>query len=223
MGSLNNEIMQKIEKTIKNLKANKMDAYFCENKDDACKFVKSLIKKGDVISSGGSVTLKETGVYDIITSSDYNYLDRAAEGITPEQVEEVYRKTFCADAYFASSNAITENGELYNVDGNSNRVAAILYGPKSVILVCGYNKIVKNIDEAINRVKTVAAPSNTIRLNIDAPCSKLGKCISADKQDAELCSGCKSDRRICCNYVVCAQQRHKDRIKVIIIGEKYGY
>ena len=135
----------------------------------------------------------------------------------------MYRKTFSADAYFASSNAITENGELYNVDGNSNRVAAILYGPASVILVCGYNKIVKNIDEAIDRVKRVAAPGNTIRLNIDAPCSKLGKCISADKEDAELCSGCKSDRRICCNYVVCAQQRHKDRIKVIIIGEEYGY
>lgn len=223
MSALTNETKLRIEKTIKNLKANKMDAYYCKNKTDACNLVKTLIKKGDIISSGGSVTLKQTGVYDIITSSDYNYLDRTAEGLTPEQVEEVYRKTFSADAYFASSNAITENGELYNVDGNSNRVAAILYGPASVILVCGYNKIVKNIDEAIDRVKRVAAPCNTIRLNIDAPCSKLGKCISADKEDAELCSGCKSDRRICCNYVVCAQQRHKDRIKVIIIGEEYGY
>lgn len=196
MNALSNETKLKIEKTIKNLKANKMDAYYCDNKEDACNLVKTLIKKGDVISSGGSVTLKETGVYDIITSSD---------------------------VYFASSNAITENGELYNVDGNSNRVAAILYGPKSVILVCGYNKIVKNIDEAIDRVKRIAAPSNTIRLNIETPCGKTGKCITADKEGAELCSGCKSDRRICCNYVVCAQQRHKDRIKVIIIGEKYGY
>lgn len=223
MNALSNETKLKIEKTIKNLKANKMDAYYCDNKEDACDLVKTLIKKGDVISSGGSVTLKETGVYDIITSSDYKYLDRAAEGITPEEVEEVYRKTFSSDVYFASSNAITENGELYNVDGNSNRVAAILYGPKSVILVCGYNKIVKNIDEAIDRVKRIAAPSNTIRLNIETPCGKTGKCITADKEGAELCSGCKSDRRICCNYVVCAQQRHKDRIKVIIIGEKYGY
>ena len=203
MNALSNETKLKIEKTIKNLKANKMDAYYCDNKEDACNLVKTLIKKGDVISSGGSVTLKETGVYDIITSSDYKYLDRAAEGITPEEVEEVYHKTFSSDVYFASSNAITENGELYNVDGNSNRVAAILYGPKSV--------------------KRIAAPSNTIRLNIETPCGKTGKCITADKEGAELCSGCKSDRRICCNYVVCAQQRHKDRIKVIIIGEKYGY
>ena len=207
MNALSNETKLKIEKTIKNLKANKMDAYYCDNKEDACNLVKTLIKKGDVISSGGSVTLKE----------------RAAEGITPEELEEVYHKTFSSDVYFASSNAITENGELYNVDGNSNRVAAILYGPKSVTLVCGYNKIVKNIDEAIDRVKRIAAPSNTIRLNIETPCGKTGKCITADKEGAELCSGCKSDRRICCNYVVCAQQRHKDRIKVIIIGEKYGY
>ena len=109
MNALSNETKLKIEKTIKNLKANKMDAYYCDNKEDACNLVKTLIKKGDVISSGGSVTLKETGVYDIITSSDYKYLDRAAEGITPEEVEEVYRKTFSSDVYFASSNAITEN------------------------------------------------------------------------------------------------------------------
>ena len=94
MNALSNETKLKIEKTIKNLKANKMDAYYCDNKEDACNLVKTLIKKGDVISSGGSVTLKETGVYDIITSSDYKYLDRAAEGITPEEVEEVYHKTF---------------------------------------------------------------------------------------------------------------------------------
>lgn len=223
MSNLNQETKLRIEKTVKNLKANNMDAYFCENKQDACELVKTLIKKGDVISSGGSVTLKETGVYDIITSSDYNYLDRSAEGLTKEQIEEVYRKTFSADAFFASSNAITENGELYNVDGNSNRVAALLYGPKNVILVCGYNKIVRNIDEAVDRVKRIAAPSNTVRLNIDTPCGKTGRCISADNENAELCSGCKSERRICCNYVICAQQRHKDRIKVIIIGEEYGY
>lgn len=223
MSNLSKETKQRIEKTVKNLKANNMDAYFCENKQDACELVKTLIKKGDVISSGGSVTLKQTGVYDIITSSDYNYLDRSAEGLTKEQIEEVYRKTFSADAFFASSNAITENGELYNVDGNSNRVAALLYGPKNVILVCGYNKIVQNIDEAVDRVKRIAAPSNTVRLNIDTPCGKTGRCISTDNENAELCSGCKSERRICCNYVICAQQRHKDRIKVIIIGEEYGY
>lgn len=223
MLELSKEIKSSIEKTIENLKRNKMAAYYVDTKEQACELVKTLINKDDVISSGGSVTLKETGVYDIITSSDYNYLDRSREGITREEVEEVYRKTFCADAFFTSSNAITENGELYNVDGNSNRVAAILYGPKSVIVVCGYNKIVKNIDEAAKRVKCIAAPKNTVRLNIDTYCSNTGKCVSLNEDNPELCAGCHSDGRICCNYVVCAQQRHPDRIKVIIIGEEYGY
>lgn len=217
------EMKNKVEKVLKNLKKNKMDAYYCDTKEDACALVKTLIHKGDVISSGGSVTLKQTGVYDIITSADYNYLDRSRPGITREEVEEVYRKTFCADAFFTSTNAVTENGELYNVDGNSNRVAAILYGPKSVVVVCGVNKIVKNIDEAVKRVKTKAAPPNTVRLGIDTYCSKTGQCVSLNSENPELCAGCASDGRICCNYVVCAQQRHVGRIKVIIVGEEYGY
>lgn len=223
MAKLSDSTMQSINKTIENLKKNKMEAYFCNTKEDACKLVKSLINKGDVISSGGSETLFQTGVYDVITSSDYNYLDRSAKGITREEVEEVYRKTFSADVFCTSSNAITENGELYNVDGNSNRVAAILYGPKSVVVVCGYNKIVKNIDEAVNRVKTCAAPKNTVRLNIDTYCSKTGSCVSLNSENPDMCAGCNSDGRICCNFVVCAQQRHINRIKVVIIGEEYGY
>ena len=217
------ELTARIDKTIKNLKRNNMDAYYCENKEQACELVKTLINKGDTVTNGGSETLFQTGIYDIISSSDYNYLDRSAPGITREEVEEVYRKTFRADVFFTSSNAVTENGELYNVDGNSNRVAAILYGPKSVIVVCGKNKLVKNIDEAIYMVKTVSAPKNTIRLNCDTYCAKEGKCVSLNQENPELCQGCKSEQRICCNYVVSAQQRQKGRIKVIIIGEDYGY
>ncbi len=220
---MNAELKERIDKTMKNLIRNRMEPYFCETKEEACEIVKTLIKKGDVISSGGSQTLKETGVYDIITSSDYNYLDRTIPGLTREEIEEVYRKTFSADAYFTSTNALTENGELYNVDGNSNRVSAILYGPKSVIVVCGVNKLVKNIDEAVNRVKTIAAPKNTVRLDCDTYCAKTGQCVSLNKEASELCEGCHSDGRVCCNYVVCAQQRHINRIKVIIIGEEYGY
>lgn len=212
----------RVETTLKNLKRNKMEAYYVDTKEDAQKLVRTLISKGDTLSCGGSVTLKQTGIYDIISSDYYNFLDRSACE-TPEQVEEVYRKTFCADAFFTSANAVTENGELYNVDGNSNRVAAILYGPKSVICICGVNKLVKNIGEAIARVKTKAAPPNTVRLGIETPCAKTGECISLKKDNPEMCEGCHGDGRICCNYVVCAQQRHVNRIKVIIIGEEYGY
>ncbi|MBU5462042.1 lactate utilization protein [Lachnoclostridium sp. MSJ-17] len=220
---MTDELKARIEKTMQNLRRNRMEAYYCENSAEARELVKTLISKGDVISNGGSVTLKQTGIYDIISSSDYNYLDRSREGITREEVEEVYRKTFCADAFFTSSNAVTENGELYNVDGNSNRVAAILYGPKSVIVVCGVNKLVRNIAQAVERVKTKAAPPNTVRLGIDTYCAKSGQCVSLNKENPEMCEGCHSDGRICCNYVVCAQQRHVNRIKVIIINEELGY
>ena len=175
---MTDELKARIDKTMANLKRNKMEPYFCETSAQARELVKTLINKGDTISSGGSVTLKQTGIYD-----------RSREGITREEVEEVYRKTFCADAFFTSTNALTENGELYNVDGNSNRVAAILYGPKSVVVICGVNKLVKNIDEAIYRVKTKAAPPNTVRLGIDTYCAKKGQCVSLNKDEPELCAG----------------------------------
>ena len=216
------EMKTRIEKTMTNLKRNNMQPFYCETKEEACELVKTLLNSGDTVSYGGSVTLKQTGVYDLISSGKYNFLDRSACK-TPEETEELYRKVFRADAFFTSANAVTENGELYNVDGNSNRVAAILYGPKSVIAVCGVNKLVKNLDEAIKRVKTKAAPPNTVRLGIETPCAKTGECISLKKDAPEMCEGCHGSGRICCNYVVCAQQRHIDRIKVIIIGEEYGY
>ncbi|MBR1483148.1 MAG: lactate utilization protein [Ruminococcus sp.] len=213
----------RIEKTMQNLRRNRMEAYFCETSAEACAQVRALLQKGDVVSCGGSVTLRQTGVYDLISSADYNFLDRSRPGMTREEVEEVYRKTFMADAFVTSTNAVTENGELYNVDGNSNRVAAILYGPKSVIVVCGVNKIVANLDEAVRRVKTKAAPPNTVRLNLETPCSKTGECVSLRKEQPEMCEGCHGDARICCNYVVCAQQRHVNRIKVILVNEELGY
>ncbi len=220
---MNEKLKARIEKTMKNLKLNKMEPYFVETKDEVLPLVKTLLKDGDTVSNGGSESLKETGVIDELKSGKYNYLNRSREGITPEEVQKVYRQTYSADVYFASSNAITENGELYNVDGNSNRVSAILFGPKSVVLVCGYNKIVKNIEEAELRVKTCAAPPNCKRLSCDTYCAKAGKCVSLNNETHEIPSGCRSEHRICCNYVISAQQRHINRIKVIIVGEKLGY
>lgn len=224
---MNDEMMtiykKRVERTIENLQKNNMEGYFCENSQQARELVKKLINKGDVISSGGSVTLKETGIIDIIKSDEYKYIDRSEPNIMPEESEKRMRESFFADAYFASANAVTENGEIYNVDGNCNRVAAIIYGPKSVILVCGCNKIVKDIDEAIKRVKTTAAPQNTIRLNKNTYCSKNGECVACANGAKGMTDGCRSPERICCTYAVCAQQRVKGRIKVIFIGEELGY
>ena len=217
-----NEIMQKrMEKTAENLRKNNMAAYIAKNSAEAVKIVESILKEGETISCGGSVSLKESGVMELMKSGKYNFLDRS-KAETPEEVEDVYRKVFSCDTFLTSANAVTQNGEIYNVDGNSNRVAAICYGPKSVIFVVGMNKIVRNIDEAIVRVKTTAAPMNTCRLNCQTPCSKTGKCISLTEK-GDMCSGCQTDARICCNYVVSARQRHKDRFKVILVAENLGY
>jgi len=214
--------MNIVEKTIKNLENNNMLGFYCETKEEALKKVLSLMSEGDVVTNGGSETLKEVGVIDAVKNGNYNYIDRSA-ATSKEEGEELMRKAYFADVYLTSSNAVTSHGELYNVDGNSNRVSAILYGPKSVIVVCGYNKIVKNFDEAVYRVKTEAAPPNTKRLHTGAYCEHNGECLSCGSDGSFMCDGCHGDGRICCNYVVCAQQRHKERIKVIIVGEKLGY
>lgn len=213
-----------ISSIMENLEKNNMKPYFCSTANEAKDLVMSLIKEGDIVTNGGSVTMKEIGVMDAVKErKDITYLDRNAEGLTPEEVKEIYKKAFFADVYLMSSNALTLNGELYNVDGNSNRVAALLYGPESVIVVCGINKIVENLDEAIKRVKTIAAPKNTVRLHTGSYCENEGQCMSLKNDGAFMCDGCKGAGRICCNYVVSAQQRHKDRIKVIIVNESLGY
>lgn len=211
-----------IEKTMKNLERNNMKAYYCETSRDAVKLVEELMAEGCTVSHGGSETIKETGIGELLKSGKYNYLDRS-KCETREDMEALYRKCFSADVYITSSNAITENGELYNVDGNSNRVACIAYGPESVIVVAGVNKIVENLDKAIERVKTICAPLNTKRLDCQTFCNTKGSCVSLESDNPYMCDGCGSDARICCNYLVSARQRKKDRIKVILINEKLGY
>ena len=213
-----------ISSIMENLEKNNMKPYFCNTGAEAKELVMSLIKEGNTVTNGGSVTMKEIGVMDAVKErKDITYLDRNAEGLTADEVKEIYKKAFFADVYLMSTNALTLNGELYNVDGNSNRVAALLYGPESVIVVCGINKIVENLDEAVKRVKTVAAPKNTVRLHTGSYCENAGECMSLKNDGAFMCDGCKGAGRICCNYVVSAQQRHKDRIKVIIVNENLGY
>ncbi|SDM65779.1 lactate utilization protein [Acetanaerobacterium elongatum] len=213
----------RIEQTIKALKENNIAACYVPDKASALARVKELLHEGDTVSNGGSMSLREVGVIDLLRSGHYNYLDRDAQGITPEQKEEIHRKAFFADSYLCSSNAVTMEGELFNVDGTSNRTPAILYGPKQVIMVVGCNKIVRNLEEAIARVKSTAAPANAIRLSCDTYCAIKGECVSLSQGDNGMTAGCKGAGRICCNYVVCSYQRNKDRIKVILVGEELGY
>lgn len=214
-------VMKRLEKTAENLRKNNFEAYVVKTKADAVRVVEGLLAEGETISCGGSVSLEESGVMALMKSGRYNFLDRSLAK-SREETEEIYRKAYSCDTYLCSSNAVTENGELYNVDGNSNRVSAICYGPKSVVMVCGMNKVVRNLDEAVVRVKTTAAPPNCVRLGCESYCNKTGHCVSLDN-GGDLASGCKSESRICCNYVVSAWQRHKGRIKVILVAESLGY
>ncbi len=211
--------MVNIETLIKNLEKNNMKAFYVKSADEIVPLVKTLIKKGDTISCGGSVTLSQCSVAELMQSGDYNFLDRS-KAANREETMDIYRRTFSCDAFFCSANAVTQNGELYNVDGNSNRTAALVFGPQKVICIVGINKLVADVPAAVKRVKTVAAPLNAKRLNVNTPCAKTGICCAPD---GDMGSGCACADRICANYVVSAKQRVKDRINVIICGEELGY
>lgn len=210
-----------LKRAARSLEANNMKPYIVENREDVLPIVKSILEEGKTVACGGSATLNETGVTELLRSGAYDFLDRA--GKSPEELEELYRRAFSADFYLTSSNAVTENGELYNVDGNSNRVAAICFGPRSVIVIAGRNKIVRNLDEAAVRVKRFAAPMNTARLGCETYCQSKGECMALASGSSRMTDGCKSEGRICCSYVVTAQQRIKDRIKVILVNEDLGF
>lgn len=203
---------ERIKRTMAALEKNNMKPYFAENREQLHDIVRELVKEDKLITAGGSVTLEESGVKALLMNEFKGiYLDRS-EGKTPEEIEDILHKAFVSDSFFASSNAVTEEGELYNVDGKGNRVSAMIYGPKQVVLIVGRNKIVKSMDEAVERVEQVAAPKNTRRLHTGTPCEATGSCAH-----------CRSKGRICCSYVRMGQQRVPDRIKVIIVNESLGY
>lgn len=215
---------ERIERVITALRKNNMQGIYVPCINDITKTVEEILFEGCTIAAGGSVSLWESGVWNIINRDCYKFSDRNRQGITPEEREQVFKGIIGSDFYFCSANAITENGELLNVDGFANRISAIAFGPKRVIMIVGANKIVKDLDEAFLRVKKIAAPKNCVRLGIDSPCAKLGHCVSLLKCDnPSITDGCDSERRICANYLISARQQIKGRITVIICGEALGY
>lgn len=205
-------IEKKIERVINSLEKNNMRGYLVNSEEELINKVNELVNEGDLVACGGSISLKETGILKYLSSGKFEYLDRYEEGLSNDEIKKIYRKSFFADAYFTSTNAITESGELYNVDGNGNRVAAMIYGPDKVIVIAGYNKIVKNVEEAIERNKSISAPANSKRLNRETPCAKVGYCMD-----------CDSKQRICGQYTLIKKQNIKDRIHVIFMNKELGY
>lgn len=202
----------RIKRTMENLEKNNISAYRVENEEEALKKVEELIPEGATVGIGGSMTLFEVGVIDLLRKGGYNVLDRYKEGLTPAEMKEIFRKGFFADAFVTSSNAVTEDGELYNVDGTGNRVAAMLYGPDRVIVIVGTNKLVKDVEQAVIRVQETAGPANNKRLNKPNPCTKVGHCMD-----------CSLDTRICNEYTLIRRQAVKGRMHVIIVNKELGY
>lgn len=215
---------EQISKVMKSLENNNINAAYAETKEEVCKIVKNMLFKGAVITAGGSMSLKESGVWDIISSPEYDFRDRSRQGISEEERSEAYKAAIGCDFFFCSSNAVTENGELINVDGNANRISSIAFGPKKVVMVVGVNKLVKDIDEGLLRIKKIAAPKNAVRLNTGTPCQKLGHCIALEKSDCPaMTDGCKSPSRMCIEYLISGFHKEKGRLNIILCGETLGY
>lgn len=205
-------MIELIKTTLDNLKRNNIQGYFIEDNKELFPLLNKLILKGSTIGSGDSVTLEQLGVFDFIRNGNYIFYDKHIKNLTSIEKREIYIKNFSADNFITGCNAITADGKLVNIDGNGSRVAPMIYGPSQVIVIVGKNKIVNNINEAIERVRQIAAPRDAKRLNKETLCTKLDRCID-----------CKHPQRICNSFVVIARQFDSERIKVIIINEELGY
>lgn len=218
------KMTEQIKNVLERLKANNINALYFESGAEAVKYLEGELKRGAVISAGGSMTVAESGIRELITNGDYVFLDRNRPGITPDETAEVYKNTVIADYYFCSANAITEKGEIVNVDGMGNRLSSVVFGPKQVIIAAGVNKIVKDINAAFLRIKTIAAPKNAVRLSLNTPCAKTGRCVSLLKSDnPDITDGCDSDARICRQYLITGRQKTIGRVTVLLINEELGY
>lgn len=201
----------KMEACKKALEKNGMKAYLVEDAQAARELVNAMIKDHETVCDGGTMTLQETGILDMLNHRDLVFHSHSDPTMTREQSDAEARKAFSADTFIASTNAVTLQGELVNIEGHGNRVSAMIFGPKQVIIVAGYNKIVEDEEAAKKRIREIAAPANSVRLHKQTPCSKTGSC-----QD------CYSKDRICSSYVKINYDK-EDRIRVILIAEAYGY
>lgn len=199
------------QKVIKGLESRNMSGYYASTKEDALKKALELIPEGSSVTMGGAMSAHEIGLVDAVKNGNYNFLDRD-KATTPEEKRAAMLAGYDADIFLASANAMTDDGVLVNIDGNSNRVSMIAQGPKKVIFIVGMNKVCSDIDHAMKRARNVAAPTNAQRFGLSTPCSKLGTCMN-----------CKSPDTICCQFLITRFSRHKDRIHVILVNDTLGF
>lgn len=201
-----------VERTINALKKNNFDARYLAKGADALEEVMKMIPDGAKVGMGGSLTLTQIGFYDAIQKRPVKFLNPYVKGLPPEEGARLRRESLTADVFISSSNAITEDGKLFNIDATGNRVGAMMFGPKKVILVCGANKIVIDLDMAWEKVQEWTSPLNVKRLNMKTPCLQTGECAD-----------CSSPERICNIYTVLAKKPRLTDITIFIVGENLGF
>lgn len=199
------------ETLIKNLDKRGMEAYYVDNKDDALKMALRFVTPGSSVSWGGSMSINEIGLIPALKAWDCTVLDRTVPK-TEEEKKDFFGKVAVCDYYFMSTNAITMDGELVNIDGTGNRVASLIFGPSNVVIIAGMNKVADNLESAVDRARNTAAPMNTIRLDRKTPCTQVGRCMD-----------CMSPDCICNQFVVTRRSAPAGRIKIILVGEELGY
>lgn len=199
------------DRLVKNLQSRHFEAVYCENREQALAQALAWIPEGSTVGWGGARSAQEIGLMDALNAGNYRTIDRD-KTTTPEEREQAARDCLSADVFLTGANGMSLDGQMVNIDGNGNRVAAIIYGPGSVIVVAGMNKVMDTLEEAIKRARTVAAPMNEQRFLGNTPCAVTG-----------ICADCKSEGCICNQIVITRNCRPAGRIKFIIVGEELGF
>ncbi|MBQ8087089.1 MAG: lactate utilization protein [Clostridia bacterium] len=196
------------QKVIKGLESRNMSGYYAPDRNSALQLALSLIPEGGTVTMGGGMSVHEIGLPQALKAGNFHFIDRDAY----EDKRAAMLAAYDADVFLSSANAITDDGIMINIDGNSNRVSAIAQGPRKVVFIVGLNKVCCDVDAAMKRARNVAAPSNAQRFNIVTPCKKTGSCLN-----------CKSPDTICCQILITRYSRHKDRIHVILVNDNLGF
>lgn len=196
------------QKVIKGLASRNMTGYYAASAEEAKKIALDLIPEGASVTMGGGMSVHEIGLVDALKEGNYNFIDRDQASDKRAAMLAAYD----ADFFLSSCNAMTEDGILVNIDGNSNRVSAICQGPRKVLFIVGMNKVCDDVDGAMKRARNVAAPINAQRFGLDTPCAKTGSCMN-----------CKSPDTICCQFLITRFSRHEGRIHVILVNDTLGF
>lgn len=204
--------MKLIETVMKNLKMNRIPSILLESPSALPAYLDAKIPDGTIVGVGDSMTLEALAVYDYLRRRQIRFLDKYQENLSKEEKRSLYLRNFDADYFLSGINAISATGKIYNVDGNGSRVAPMIYGPRKVILLCGTNKIAETDEDAIDRIRRIAAPLDAKRLGKKTPCRVTG-----------VCQDCKSPEKICNYWTIIQGQFDENRIEVVFIPEELGY